>query len=83
MAEFTAAGAFLDEQQGETVWSIFEFIWSEMPEDKPAWLEPSEYADILAYILSVYGFPCGAADMPIDRDALDDVTIEPPPGPRS
>jgi mono/diheme cytochrome c family protein len=81
MAEFTAAGAFLEEQRGETLWSVFEFIWSEMPEDKPAWLEPDEYADILAYILSIYGFPSGPSDMPIDRDALESVTIESPPRP--
>ena len=83
MEEFTAPDAFLDEQQGESVWSVFEFIWSEMPEDKPAWLDPEEYADILAYILSVYGFPTGMADMPIERRVLERVVIEPPPRPGS
>lgn len=83
LPEFTAAGAFLEEQIGETVWSVFEFIWSEMPEDRPAWLDPGEYADILAYILSVYGFPSGPSDMPIERGALEQVTIEAPPRPGS
>jgi mono/diheme cytochrome c family protein len=79
LPEFTAAGAYFEEQIGETVWSVFEFIWSEMPEDRPAWLDPDEYADVLAYLLSVYGFSSGPREMPIERDALEQVTIEAPP----
>lgn len=59
MEEFTGAGAYLEGMDGEPLWDVFEFIWNEMPEDRPAWLEPEEYADILAYILSVYGAPTG------------------------
>ena len=78
MEEFTGVGAYLEEVDGETVWDVFEFIWSEMPEDRPAWLEPDEYADILAYILSVYGAPTGDADMPIDQAALERIVVERP-----
>ncbi len=77
--EFTGSGAFLEQQQGETLWSVFEFIWAEMPEDKPAWLEPEEYADILSYVLSVYGFPAGRQSLPIDQESLEDVIITSPP----
>lgn len=81
--EFTGVGAYLESQEGETLWDVFEFIWSEMPEDRPSWLEPEEYADILAYVLSVYGFPSGDSDMPIERDALRTVTITVPQRPGS
>ena len=54
---------------------MFEFIWSEMPEDRPAWLEPEEYADILSYILSVYGMPTGPTDLPTDEETLEQITI--------
>ena len=80
LEEFTGPGAFLEEQEGETLWSVFEFIWSEMPEDKPAWLEPSEYADILSFILSVYGFPSGDSDLSTDKASLEKIRIAAPEG---
>ena len=75
LEEYTAPGAYLEEMDGKTVWEVFEFIWTEMPEDMPSWLEPKEYAEILAYILSVYGMPAGEADLPTDKDALEDIVI--------
>jgi hypothetical protein len=78
LEEYTAAGAYLEEMDGEPVWDVFEFIWSEMPEDNPSWLKPEEYADILAYILSVYGMPAGEADLPTDKETLEDIVIEGP-----
>jgi mono/diheme cytochrome c family protein len=83
MEEFTGVGAYLEQMEGETVWDVFEFIWSEMPEDRPARLEPEEYADILSYILSVYGLPTGERDMPIDSGALRAIAIERPERPGS
>ena len=81
--EFVGAGAFFDEQEGETLWSVFEFVWSEMPEDRPAWLDPEEYADILAYLLSVYGFPAGKKDLPIEQADLEHYLVMPPERPGS
>jgi mono/diheme cytochrome c family protein len=78
LEEYTAAGAYLEEMEGKTVWDVFEFIWSEMPEDNPSLLEPEEYADILSYILSVYGMPAGEADLPTDRGALEDIVVQGP-----
>jgi mono/diheme cytochrome c family protein len=75
LEEFTGPDAYFEEQQGESLWSVFEFIWAEMPEDKPAWLEPEEYADILAFILSVYGFPAGDGDLPTDQRVLEQIEL--------
>jgi mono/diheme cytochrome c family protein len=83
MEEFTGVGAYLEQMDGEPLWDVFEFIWTEMPEDRPAWLEPEEYADILSYILSVYGLPAGGTDMPVDETSLRSIVIERPEEPGS
>jgi mono/diheme cytochrome c family protein len=83
MTEFTAAGAYLEEVEGEPLWDTFEYIWSEMPEDDPASLEPEDYADVLAYIFSIYGLPSGATALPVDRRTLEAITITRPSLPGS
>jgi mono/diheme cytochrome c family protein len=83
ITEFTAAGAYLEEVEGKPLWDTFEYIWSEMPEDDPGSLDPEEYAAVLAYIFSVYGLPSGAADLPIDEEALEAIVITRPSLPGS
>jgi mono/diheme cytochrome c family protein len=83
ITEFTAAGAYLEEVEGTPVWETFEYVWSEMPEDEPSSLSPEDYAAVLAYIFSVYGLPSGAADLPVDQDALEAITITRPSLPGS
>ncbi|HET8697381.1 MAG TPA: hypothetical protein VFO94_07850 [Gammaproteobacteria bacterium] len=78
VAEFTDAGAYLEQQEGKTVWEAFEYIWAEMPEDDPASLDPKQYAAVLAYALSVYGLPAGANDLPIDRKSLEEIRFAKP-----
>lgn len=80
LEEFAGAGAYLESMNGERLWDVFEFIWTEMPEDRPAWLEPREYADILAYLLSVYGAPAGERELPTERTPLRRITIARPEG---
>jgi mono/diheme cytochrome c family protein len=83
MEEFTGVSAYLEEMEGKALWEIFEYIWAEMPEDDPASLEPEEYADVLAYVLSVYGLPAGDADLPTDRATLEAITLTRPERPGS
>jgi mono/diheme cytochrome c family protein len=83
MAEFTAAGAYLEDVEGELLWETFDFVSSEMPEDDPGSLEPEEYAAVLAYIFSVYGLPSGDAELPVDRDSLRAIAIARPKLPGS
>ena len=73
--EFTGVGAYFEEMEGKDLWEVFEYIWAEMPEDNPASLEPAEYADIVAYTLSVYGLPAGETDLPTDRETLEKITV--------
>jgi hypothetical protein len=83
MEEFTGVSAYLEEMEGKPLWEIFEYIWAEMPEDDPASLAPEEYADVLAYVLSVYGLPAGDADLPTDRATLETITLTRPERPGS
>lgn len=83
IAEFTAAGAYLEDVEGEPLWDTFEYVWNEMPEDDPSSLDPAEYADVLAYIFSIYGLPTGETDLPTDRATLSAITIVRPALPGS
>lgn len=83
IAEFTGPDAYLEEVEGKPLWDTFEYVWSEMPEDDPASLNPEDYAAVLAYIFSVYGMPTGEADLGIDRESLRAITIVRPERPGS
>jgi mono/diheme cytochrome c family protein len=83
IAEFTAAGAYLDDVEGKPLWDTFEYVWAEMPEDEPASLDPEDYAAVLAYIFSIYGLPSGEAELPIDQTSLEAITITRPSLPGS
>lgn len=83
LAEFTAAGAYLDDVDGNPLWETFEYVWSKMPEDDPSSLDPQEYAAVLAYLFSMYGLPSGATALPVERRSLEAITITRPASPGS
>lgn len=78
ISEFTGAGAYLESVEGKKLWDTFEYVWSEMPEDDPASLNPEDYAAVLSYIFRQYGLPAGNDDLPIDRSSLSAITITAP-----
>lgn len=47
-----------------------------MPEDNPGSLEPEGYADIIAYMLSLNGYPAGSADLVGSDEAMKGVTFD-------
>lgn len=83
MADFTAAGAYLEDVDGEPLSNTFDYVSSEMPEDDPGSLEAEEYAAVLAYIFRVYGLPSGDVELPVDRDSLRTIAIARPRVPGS
>jgi len=83
IAEFTGPDAYLDEVDGEPLWETFDYISSEMPEDDPGSLRPEDYADVLAYLFSVYGLPSGGADLGVDAESLRAIAIARPAPPGS
>ena len=78
IAEFTGAGAYLEDVEGKPLWETYEFVSTEMPEDDPGSLRPEEYSAVLAYIFSAYGLPSGDAELSVDRESLEAITIVPP-----
>ena len=51
-----------------------------MPQDSPGRLKPGEYADIVAYLLKLNGYPAGEAELPPDAAKLQALRIPPTPG---
>jgi S-disulfanyl-L-cysteine oxidoreductase SoxD len=63
---------------GKRLWEMFDVISDTMPEDDPGSLKKEEYADVIAYLLKLNNFPAGAAELPIDKDALSAILMEKP-----
>jgi S-disulfanyl-L-cysteine oxidoreductase SoxD len=71
--------SFMRRWNGVSVGSFFELVANTMPQDFPGGLMPSQYADILAYVLSRNGLPAGGTELPSDVTALEAIAIQPPP----
>jgi mono/diheme cytochrome c family protein len=63
---------------GKPLWEMFDVISDSMPEDSPGTMKKEEYADVIAYLLKLNNFPTGAAELPIDKDALSAILMEQP-----
>lgn len=73
--------AFLQGWLDHTVFDVFEKLRTTMPNDNPGRLSRSEYLDVVAYILSMNGYPAGERELPDDEGALKAVRIDlRPPG---
>jgi quinoprotein glucose dehydrogenase len=83
IAELVGPDAYLDEVDGQPLWETFDYISTEMPEDDPASLRLEEYAAVLAYLFSVYGLPSGSAELSVERESLEAITIAQPKLPGS
>ena len=64
---------------GRSVFELWEQIRTTMPNDAPGRLKPEEYADIVAYMLKLNGFPDGPDELPADAEALRALRLTPPP----
>lgn len=61
--------------------TLFEIMVSTMPEDSPGSLSSRAYADVLAYVLELNGYPTGDRELSSDSRELRFVVIEPKPTP--
>jgi hypothetical protein len=68
--------AFKVKWLSRTAFDLFETIRTLMPEDNPGILPAQDYVDIVAYILSLNGFPPGAEELAPDEQALRKVLID-------
>src|SRR5690606_9702502 len=65
------AGATFQQVWGEySVGDLFRQVSTAMPMDNPGSLEGKEYADILAYFLSLNGYPAGETELPAEIEKL-------------
>ena len=63
---------------GRSVYDFFNLIRTTMPNDKPGKLGRGQYAEIMAYVLKLNGFPAGEDDLPDDDEPLKQIRIEMP-----
>jgi mono/diheme cytochrome c family protein len=66
---------FLVHWNTQTAWDLLDRMKTTMPATTPGTLSLQENADILAYILSLNGFPAGEKELPSDMAALRQIRI--------
>lgn len=71
-----AGDVFMETWHGQTVGDLFDRLRQTMPLDKPGSLGRSDYADIVAFILSENQFPAGSRELASDTSALKAIRIE-------
>lgn len=69
------AGFFEYRWTDKTLEELFLKMATTMPQDKPGALDKGTYAEILAYILKVNGFPAGQTPLAKDPAALRQIRI--------
>jgi len=73
---------FQEQWTGRTIHDLFEIIRTTMPLDDPGRLGRQEYADVVAYLLKLNGYPPGSESLSSDNERLRRVRIEAKPGQR-
>jgi sugar lactone lactonase YvrE/mono/diheme cytochrome c family protein len=71
-----AGPEFLSNWNGLTLGDLFDRTRTTMPQQAPATLPREAYADALAYILKVNGFPAGAAELDKRSEVLAGIRID-------
>ena len=71
-----SGGRFMLRWNGLTAGDIFDVVSTQMPEGSPGSLRPAEYAALVAYVLSLNGYPPGDNPLPADLSALQNLRIE-------
>ncbi|MGV8855225.1 MAG: glucose/sorbosone family PQQ-dependent dehydrogenase [Devosia sp.] len=66
---------FAGKWNGKSVGDLYRKAHDTMPPSRPGSLPGADYAEIVAYILSVNGLAAGDVEMPADPDALDAMTV--------
>jgi mono/diheme cytochrome c family protein len=64
---------------GKSPYDLWEQIRTTMPQDNPGQLKATEYADIVAYLLRLNGYPSGPDELPAEAEKLQQLRIVPRP----
>ena len=73
-----AGPKFLRKWNGRSLAELLEYMRATMPANNPGYLSDREWADIVAYMLSVSGMPAGGEALRPDLEALARIAIVPP-----
>lgn len=68
-------GAFLGNWSGQTLGDLHYRILTSMPPDDPGIYGRQQVSDVIAYLLSVNGYPAGRIELPVEAEALQGVRI--------
>jgi mono/diheme cytochrome c family protein len=60
----------------DTVWDLFDYTRTQMPQDDPGSLDDDTYADIVAHILHLNEFPAGDEELEADEQAMQDMPLD-------
>jgi mono/diheme cytochrome c family protein len=69
---------FLANWNGLTVGDLMEKLRLTMPDGAPGKMSRQEYADLLAFILKVNGFPAGTVELAKEPEPLKQIKVELP-----
>lgn len=72
--------AFADRWRGLTVAEMVRTVSRSMPKKAPGSLKAQDYLDVVAYIFKANQAPSGAAELPMDLKALEQMRIVDKPG---
>jgi cytochrome c5 len=59
-----------------SVAALYGYLAAKMPPDRPGKLNPSTYADLVAFLLNRNGYAPGQAELPPDQDAQQRMTLK-------
>jgi mono/diheme cytochrome c family protein len=68
--------AFHESWNGKALKELWDVASGTMPEDNPGSLKQQEYADILAYFLSLNEYPAGEAELQGNAAAMATIKVE-------
>ena len=71
---------FQFEWRRRSVRDFYRIIVETMPEEKPGELDPQQYVDVVAFLLSLNGFTPGDAELVADEEALRAYSMAAPGG---
>jgi hypothetical protein len=71
--------AFATNWGGHPLSELYQFVSQKMPKSEPGSLSPDEYAQVVAYLLSLNGMPAGQHELSTDTIALKKIQIDLPP----
>ena len=68
--------AFAKRWAGKTLLDMFNYIFTNMPDNNPGSVDPLSNADIIGYLMQSSGMPVGTHDVPAASDSLKLIRIE-------